>query len=109
MNSRLVHWLARAALLYAFAGFTFDAFAEDVVPSDEAIKAAVAKSLPLLETGARGFDGEKKFNIRPLPGSRHSINKQLCHEKQCLESSPANQTSSPGHGALRHDEFHSSR
>ena len=54
MNSRLVHWFARAALLYAFPGFVFDAFPEDLVPSNEAIKAAVTKSLPLLETGARG-------------------------------------------------------
>src|SRR6266550_1565990 len=54
MNSRLVHWFARAALLYALPGFGFDAFAEEVVPSNEAIKAAVMKSLPLLETGARG-------------------------------------------------------
>jgi hypothetical protein len=53
MNSRLIHWFARAALLYAFPAFHFDAFAEDLGPSDEAIKAAVAKSLPLLETGAR--------------------------------------------------------
>src|SRR5436309_2732501 len=49
-----VHWFVRAALLCAFPGFLCDAFAEDLVPNDEAIKAAVAKSLPLLETGARG-------------------------------------------------------
>src|SRR2546426_6366384 len=54
MNSRLVQWFVRAALLYAFPGFLFDAFAEDLIPNNEAIKAAVAKSLPLLETGARG-------------------------------------------------------
>jgi N-acyl-D-amino-acid deacylase len=54
MNSRVVHWFARAALLYALPGFVFDAFAAEVVPSNEAIKAAVMKSLPLLETGARG-------------------------------------------------------
>src|SRR5712664_2683421 len=53
MKSRLVHWFARVVLLYAFPGFLFAAFAEDPVPSNEAIKAAVAKSLPLLETGAR--------------------------------------------------------
>src|SRR6266536_1647615 len=53
MNCRLVHWFVRAALLYAFPGFPFHAFAEDPGPGDEAIKAAVAKSLPLLETGAR--------------------------------------------------------
>src|SRR6266542_2324554 len=51
MNCRLVHWFAFAALLYAFPGF--NAFAENLVPGNEAIKAAVAKSLPLLETGAR--------------------------------------------------------
>src|SRR5205809_5154176 len=60
MNCRLVHWFARAALLYAFTGFLFDAFAEDLVPSNEAIKAAVAKSLPLLETGARGSMEKRK-------------------------------------------------
>jgi len=42
MNSRLVHWFARAALLYAFPGFLFDAFAEDVVPSNEAIMIEMA-------------------------------------------------------------------
>jgi hypothetical protein len=53
MNCRLVHWFARVALLCAVPGFLLDAFAEDLVPSNEAIKAAVAKSVPLLETGAR--------------------------------------------------------
>jgi len=51
MNCRLGHWFVRAAMLYAFSGF--NAFPEDLVPSNEAIKAAVAKSLPLLETAAR--------------------------------------------------------
>src|SRR6266550_3899097 len=60
MNSRLVHRFARVALLYVFPGFVFDAIAEDVVPSNEAIKAAVAKSLPLLETGARGSMEKRK-------------------------------------------------
>ena len=60
MNCRLVHWFARAALLYACPGFLFDAFAEDLVPSNEAIKAAVAKSLTLLETGARGSMEKRK-------------------------------------------------
>src|SRR6059036_317786 len=60
MNSRLVHWFARAALLCAFPGFLFDAFAEDLVPGNEVIKAAVAKSLPLLETGARGSMEKRK-------------------------------------------------
>ena len=49
MNCRLVHWFARVALLFAFPGFLFDVFAEDLVPTNEAIKAAVTKSLPLLE------------------------------------------------------------
>jgi hypothetical protein len=53
MNSRLAHWFARVVLLYACIGFLFGAFAEDVVPGNEAIKAAVMKSLPLLETAAR--------------------------------------------------------
>src|SRR5216117_402189 len=60
MNCRLVHWFVRAALLYAFPGFLLDAFAEDLVPSNEAIRAAVAKSLPLLETGARGSMEKRK-------------------------------------------------
>jgi hypothetical protein len=60
MNSRLVHWVTRAALLCAFTGFVFDTFGEDLVPSNEAIKAAVVKSLPLLETGARGSMEKRK-------------------------------------------------
>jgi len=60
MNCRLVHSFARAALLYAFPGFLFDAIAKDLVPSDEAIRAAVAKSLSLLETGARGSMEKRK-------------------------------------------------
>ena len=58
MNCRIVHCLVRAALLYACSGF--NAFAEDLVPSHEAIKAAVAKSVPLLETGARGSMEKRK-------------------------------------------------
>src|SRR6266508_4018059 len=60
MKSRLVHWFVRAALLCAFPGFLCDAFAEDLVPSPEAIKVAVAKSLALLETGARGSMEKRK-------------------------------------------------
>lgn len=60
MNSRLVRWLARAALLCAFPGFVSDACAEDLVPGNEAIKAAIVKSLPLLETGARGSMEKRK-------------------------------------------------
>jgi N-acyl-D-amino-acid deacylase len=60
MKSRLVHRFVLSALLYAFPGFLFDAFAEDLVPGNEAIKAAVAKSLPLLETGARGSMEKRK-------------------------------------------------
>src|SRR5216117_2062132 len=60
MSSRLVHWFARAALLYALPGFVFDAFPEEVVPSNETIKAAVVKSLPLLETGTRGSMDKRK-------------------------------------------------
>ena len=73
MNCRLVHWFARAALLYAFTGFLFDAFAEDLVPSNEAIKAAIAKSLPLLETGARGSMEKRKQCF-------------TCHNRRCLSS-----------------------
>src|SRR5216117_1910000 len=60
MNCRLIHRFARAALLYAFPGSAFGLIAEDLVPSNEAIKAAVAKSLPLLETGARGSMEKRK-------------------------------------------------
>src|SRR5205814_10594966 len=60
VHCRLVHWFVRAALLYAFPGFLLDAIAEDLVPSNEAIRAAVAKSLPLLETGARGSMQKRK-------------------------------------------------
>src|SRR5438552_11282101 len=60
MTTRLVHWFARVALLYGLPGLLIDAFAEDLGPSDEAIKAAVAKSLPLLETGARGSMEKRK-------------------------------------------------
>ena len=60
MNSRSVRWLARAALIYASPGFGCGAFAADIAPSSEAIKAAVVKSLPLLETGARGSMEKRK-------------------------------------------------
>src|SRR6185503_21215547 len=60
MNSRWVCWFARAALLCAFAGSDREAFGEDAVPSNEAIKAAVVKSLPLLETAARGSMEKRK-------------------------------------------------
>lgn len=60
MNSRLARWLALPALLCAFPGVVSDAFAEDLVPGNEAIKAAVMKSLPLLETGARGSMEKRK-------------------------------------------------
>jgi len=60
MNSRLVQWFASAALFYAAPGLVFDAFAADVVPSNEAVKSAVVKSLPLLEAGARGSMEKRK-------------------------------------------------
>lgn len=60
MISRLVHWFARSALLCAISGLAFGAFAEDVVPGTAAIKAAVKKSLPLLETAARGSMEKRK-------------------------------------------------
>jgi hypothetical protein len=53
-------WYARVSLLCAFSSSLFDAVAEDLVPSNEAIKAAVAKSLPLLETAARGSMEKRK-------------------------------------------------
>ena len=55
-----VHWFARTALLYAFTVFLCNAFAEDLAPGNEAIKAAVAKSVPLLETAARGSMEKRK-------------------------------------------------
>ncbi|HEV8574086.1 MAG TPA: hypothetical protein VGR43_05190 [Dehalococcoidia bacterium] len=60
MNSRLVYWFTRAVLLCALPSFVFDAFAAEAVPSNEAIKAAVAKALPLLETAARGSMEKRK-------------------------------------------------
>jgi len=60
MYSGPAHWFAGAALLCAFPGFVFDAFAAAVVPGNEAIKAAVVKSLPHLETGARGSMEKRK-------------------------------------------------
>src|SRR5437867_4808559 len=60
MNFHPVHWFARTALLCAFPGCLFDAFAGDLVPSNEAIRAAVTKSLPLLESGARGSMEKRK-------------------------------------------------
>jgi hypothetical protein len=58
MNRLIVHGFVRATLLYAFSGFSI--LADDVVPSNEAIKAAVVKSLPLLETAARGSMEKRK-------------------------------------------------
>ena len=60
MRCRIVHCLVRVTLLCACPGFLMDVFAEDLVPGNEAIKAAVAKSLPLLETGARGSMEKRK-------------------------------------------------
>src|SRR5215212_6959908 len=60
MNSSLVQWLARAVLLCAFFAVGSEAFAEDVGPDKEVIKAAVVKSVPLLETAARGSMEKRK-------------------------------------------------
>ena len=60
MNSRLIHGFARAVLFWAVAGFLPDALAEDPGPSVETIKAAVSKSLPLLESAARGSMEKRK-------------------------------------------------
>src|SRR6267143_151880 len=60
MNSRLARWFARAALLCVLPGFVLHAFGGDLVPGNAAIKAAVVKSLPLLETGARGSMEKRK-------------------------------------------------
>ena len=51
-----LHWFARAALLCAFP--TFNALPEDL--RNEAIKASVAKSLPLLEAAAKGSMEKRK-------------------------------------------------
>jgi N-acyl-D-amino-acid deacylase len=50
----------RAALLCTALGFVTAAFAESLLPSDEIIKAAVTKSLPFLEAGARGSMEKRK-------------------------------------------------
>jgi hypothetical protein len=60
MNSRLIYRFTCAVLLCAFPGCAFDVFAAEVVPGNEAIKAAVVKSLPLLEAGARGSMEKRK-------------------------------------------------
>jgi hypothetical protein len=57
MNSSLLRW---CALLYAFSAIPIEALAEDVGLDDEVIKAAVVKSVPLLETGARGSMQKRK-------------------------------------------------
>src|SRR5262245_60735973 len=60
MRCRLVPCFVSLALFYTLVGRLVDAFADDLVPRDEAIKTAVAKSLPLLETGARGSMEKRK-------------------------------------------------
>jgi Prenyltransferase and squalene oxidase repeat len=60
MNSRLIRSLVSAGLLSTFPGLVFEAIAKDLVPSNEAIKGAVVKSLPLLEAGARGSMEQRK-------------------------------------------------
>src|SRR5687767_534951 len=60
MRCHIVHCFTRAALLCALSVSLLDTFAEDLFPGSEAIKAAVAKSLPLLETGARGSMEKRK-------------------------------------------------
>jgi hypothetical protein len=60
MSSRWIRRFACAALLYAFPDSVCDTFAEDLVPGQEVIKAAVAKALPLLETGSRGSMEKRK-------------------------------------------------
>jgi hypothetical protein len=59
MNLRPAECFARAAVLCAVVGVAFGA-AADNVPGDEAIKAAVTKSIPLLETAARGSMEKRK-------------------------------------------------
>lgn len=60
MNSSFVQWLARAALFCAFFAVRSEAFSEDVGPEKKVIQAAVVKSVPLLETGARGSMEKRK-------------------------------------------------
>src|SRR5258705_7509290 len=57
MNPSLVGWFT---LLCALSGVAFDGFAEGVGPDNKVIKAAVVKSLALLETGARGSMEKRK-------------------------------------------------
>src|SRR5215212_3676410 len=58
MNSQLVHFSCSALLL--FSGFLGDVAAAEVGLTPDVIKAAVTKSLPLLETGARGSMEKRK-------------------------------------------------
>src|SRR5687767_13126129 len=60
MRCHIVHCFTRAALLCALSVSLLDTFAEDLFPGNEAIKAAVAKSVPLLEIGARGSMAKRK-------------------------------------------------
>jgi hypothetical protein len=55
VNSNLVPWFTLLCAVIAF-----DAVAEDVGPDHKVIEAAVVKSLPLLETGARGSMEKRK-------------------------------------------------
>lgn len=54
------HWLTRSVLVGAVFGIGLGALAEEGAPSVTAIKAAVKKSLPLLETAARGSMEKRK-------------------------------------------------
>jgi hypothetical protein len=60
MNSSLGHWLAGAVLSSAFLGLALDASGEETGPANEIIKAAVVKSVPLLEIAARGSMAKRK-------------------------------------------------
>ena len=59
MTSQPAHPFTRFAL-FALFGLGFGAFAEDDAPSSVAIRAAVKKSLPLLEAAARGSMEKRK-------------------------------------------------
>ena len=59
MNLRPAQCFARAAVLYAVLGPVFGV-AADAIPKNEAIKAAVTKSIPVLEASARGSMEKRK-------------------------------------------------
>src|SRR5829696_5655928 len=56
----MAHFFLPALVIVGLSGFLLDGAAQDAVPDDATIRAAVAKSLPLLETAARGSMEKRK-------------------------------------------------